>query len=51
MIVKVVRPDIKEVIRRDLGLMYFLAEKAERYTKDGRRLGPVNVIAEFEKTL
>ena len=51
MIVKVVRPDIEEVIRRDLGLMYFLAEKAERYTKDGRRLGPVNVIAEFEKTL
>ncbi|MCK5668213.1 MAG: ubiquinone biosynthesis regulatory protein kinase UbiB [Gammaproteobacteria bacterium] len=51
MIVKVVRPGIEEVIRRDLGLMYFLAEKAERYTKDGRRLGPVNVIAEFEKTL
>jgi ubiquinone biosynthesis protein len=51
MIVKVVRPDIEEVIRRDLGLMYFLAEKAERYTEAGRRLGPVNVIAEFEKTL
>lgn len=51
MIVKVVRPDIEKVIRRDLGLMYFLAEKAERYTEDGRRLGPVNVIAEFEKTL
>jgi len=51
MIVKVVRPDVEEVIRRDLGLMYFLAEKAERYTEDGRRLGPVNVIKEFEKTL
>ena len=51
MIVKVVRPDVEEIIRRDLGLMYFLAEKAERYTVDGRRLGPVNVIAEFEKTL
>jgi ubiquinone biosynthesis protein len=51
MIVKVVRPDIEKVIRRDLGLMYFLAKKAERYTEDGRRLGPVNVIAEFEKTL
>ena len=51
MIVKVVRPDVEEIIRRDLGLMYFLAEKAERYTEDCRRLGPVNVIAEFEKTL
>jgi len=50
-IVKVVRPDVEEIIRRDLGLMYFLAKKAERYTEDGRRLGPVNVIAEFEKTL
>jgi len=51
MIVKVVRPDVEDVIRRDLGLMYFLAKKAEQYTEDGRRLGPVNVIAEFEKTL
>lgn len=51
MIVKVVRPDIEEVIRRDLGLMHFLAKKAEHYTDDGKRLGPVNVIAEFEKTL
>ncbi len=51
MIVKVVRPDVEEIIRRDLGLMYFLADKVERYTEDGRRLGPVNVIAEFEKTL
>ena len=51
MIVKVVRPDIEEVIRRDLGLMHFLAEKAERYTESGKRLGPVNVIAEFEKTI
>ena len=51
MIIKVVRPDVEEIIRRDLGLMYFLADKVERYTEDGRRLGPVNVIAEFEKTL
>lgn len=51
MIVKVVRPDVEKVIRRDLGLMYFLARKAEQYTETGRRLGPVNVIAEFEKTL
>ncbi len=51
MIVKVVRPDIEEVIRRDIGLMYFFAKKAEKYTEDGKRLGLVNVIAEFEKTL
>ena len=51
MIVKVVRPDIDTVIRRDLGLLYFLAEQAERFSHDGRRLRPTNVVFEFEKTL
>ncbi|MBM2830611.1 MAG: 2-polyprenylphenol 6-hydroxylase [Gammaproteobacteria bacterium] len=51
MIVKVVRPDIEKVIRRDLGLMYFLADKAERYSEDGRRLRPTNVVSEFHKTI
>ena len=51
MIVKVVRPDIEKIIRRDLGLLYFLADKAERYSMDGRRLRPSNVVFEFEKTL
>lgn len=51
MIVKVVRPDIHKIIRRDLGLLYFLAQQAERYSADGRKLKPTNVVAEFHKTL
>lgn len=51
MIVKVVRPDINDVIRRDLGLLHILADLAERYWKDARRLRPSNVVAEFERTL
>jgi ubiquinone biosynthesis protein len=51
MIVKVVRPEIDKVIKRDLGLMHVLARKAETYWADARKLKPTNVVAEFEKTL
>lgn len=50
-VVKVVRPDIEPVIRRDIGLMYILAENVERYWSQGRRLRPREVVAEFEKTI
>ncbi len=51
MIVKVVRPDIRKIIQRDLGLLYFLADQAERYSEDGRKLRPTNIVAELNKTL
>ena len=51
MIVKVVRPEIENIIQRDLGLMYFLAKQAERYSDDGRKLRPTNVVSEFNKTI
>lgn len=50
-IVKVVRPSIRNVIRRDIGLMYILADGMERYWKQGKRLAPSGVVAEFEKTI
>lgn len=50
-VVKVLRPDIERVIRRDLELMYLIAELANRYWKEGRRLRPVEVVAEYEKTI
>ncbi|MFT5349220.1 MAG: ubiquinone biosynthesis protein [Planctomycetota bacterium] len=51
MIVKVVRPDIERIIKRDLGLMHLLAAKAETYWEDARKLKPTHVVVEFEKTL
>lgn len=51
MIVKVVRPGIEKIIKRDLGLMHVLAQKAEAYWEDARKLKPTRVVAEFEKTL
>ncbi len=50
-VVKVVRPGIERIIRRDVGLLYVLADLAERYWRDGRRLRPREVVAEYEKTI
>ena len=50
-IVKVVRPTIEKTIRRDLNLMYFIAELAERYWRECRRLRPRAVVTEYEKTI
>lgn len=50
-VVKVLRPNIDKVIRRDLGLLYTLAELADRYWPEGRRLRPLEVVAEYEKTI
>jgi ubiquinone biosynthesis protein len=50
-VVKVVRPDIAPVIRRDISLLYIFADKLQRFWSEGRRLRPVEVVAEFEKTI
>jgi ubiquinone biosynthesis protein len=50
-VVKVVRPEISRVIRRDLSLLYTVAGLAERYWADGRRLRPREVVEEFDKTI
>ena len=49
-IVKVLRPDIEERIRSDIGLLYELARFAERFWSDARRLRAIDVVAEFERT-
>jgi ubiquinone biosynthesis protein len=50
-VVKVLRPNIRKYIKRDVTLLYTIAMLAERYWKDGRRLRPCEVIKEFEKIL
>ena len=50
-VVKVVRPGIHRTIARDIGLLYVVAELAERYWREGRRLRPREVVAEYEKTI
>lgn len=50
-VVKVLRPDILPVIKRDISLLYIIAELAAKYSSQLRRLRPVEVIAEYEKTI
>lgn len=50
-VVKVVRPDIKPVIEQDISIMRSLAELLEAAIKDSKRLHPVEVVEEFEKTI
>lgn len=50
-VVKVLRPDARSAIERDLRVLYVIAGMAERYWADGKRLRLLDVISEFEKTL
>ncbi len=50
-VVKVLRPDIERIIRRDVGLLYIIAGLANRYWKDGKRLRPIEVVRDYEKTI
>ncbi len=50
-VVKVLRPGVEKDIARDVNLLRYIAGLAERYWRDGRRLRPREVVAEFEKTL
>lgn len=50
-VIKVIRPDILPVIKADMKLIYRLARWVPRLLPDGRRLRPVEVVREYEKTL
>ena len=49
--VKVIRPDCKKTVRKDIRLMYYFAEKIERHFDIGRIIGAVNMVKEFERTI
>jgi ubiquinone biosynthesis protein len=50
-VVKVLRPDMREIIMRDIEVLLALAQLAERYSAEGRRLRAVEVVREYEKTI
>ncbi len=49
--VKVLRPNMKPAIEKDLALMHMMAGWVERSSADGKRLKPREVIGEFDKYL
>ncbi|MDX1450923.1 MAG: ubiquinone biosynthesis regulatory protein kinase UbiB [Oleiphilaceae bacterium] len=50
-VVKVIRPNIIPTISQDIALMRGVAELLERYWQDGRRLRPVDVVNDYERTI
>ncbi|MBD0787860.1 ubiquinone biosynthesis regulatory protein kinase UbiB [Vibrio sp. Y2-5] len=50
-VLKVIRPDIRPVIDADLKLMYRMARIVAKATPETKRLKPVEVVREYEKTL
>jgi ubiquinone biosynthesis protein len=49
--VKVLRPNMKPAIEKDLALMHMMAGWVEAVSADGKRLKPREVVAEFDKYL
>jgi ubiquinone biosynthesis protein len=49
--VKVLRPNVADVIEHDLALMHTAASLVERLWSEGKRLRPRDVVAEFDKTI
>jgi ubiquinone biosynthesis protein len=47
--VKILRPNIKRVISKDINLLYLIAFMLELTWSDGKRLRPREVVAEFSK--
>ena len=50
-VVKVLRPGMRAIIRRDLEVLYALARLVLRYVPDSIRLRPVEIVAEYDKTI
>ena len=50
-VVKVVRPDIERVIRKDLALVATVASLLERISQEARRLRLTAVVADYERTI
>ena len=50
-VVKVLRPGIEKVIEQDLQLLYQLARLAQRHWPNAKRLRPLEVIDDYDKTI
>lgn len=50
-VLKVQRPGITEVIKNDVGVLYFLAEQLATFVPEAAVFNPVGIVDEFFKTL
>ncbi len=50
-IVKLLRPGVRQLIERDLEVLYAIAGLADKYWHLSKRLHPLEIVAEYEKTI
>ena len=50
-IVKILRPGVEEQIEQDLDVLRWVARLAAKYWQHGKRLRPLEVVAEYEQTV
>lgn len=50
-VVKILRPNMRRIIEQDLSIMHTIANLADRYWPEGKRLKPKEIVNEFEHTL
>jgi ubiquinone biosynthesis protein len=50
-VVKVIRPGIEKLIHEDVQLLYLIAELAEKFSAEARRVRPRAIVAEYEKII
>ena len=50
-VVKVIRPGIEKTIRKDMAVLYTIAQLVQALWVEGRRLKPVEVVADYENTI
>jgi ubiquinone biosynthesis protein len=50
-VVKVLRPGMRAMIERDLEVLHALADLAQRYSREGQRLRPREIVDEYQKTV
>ena len=50
-VVKILRPGMREIIDLDLEVLHYLAELANAYWTDARRLRPIELVREYRKTV
>jgi ubiquinone biosynthesis protein len=50
-IVKLLRPGVQEQIERDIDVLRMVASLADRYWEHGKRLRPMEIVAEYEQTI
>lgn len=50
-VVKILRPNMRKIIEQDIEIMHTIAQLADRYWPESRRLKPKAMVDEFEHTL